>query len=114
MSACPPKADIGYCDGSLEGIVRNSTGENKTIPEKLSGIVKAVFLLCLAALIPLGVAEWYSGHDAPSKTREMYDTLESILVWLIFSCIFVWILAEAWREIRFNLKAKSERERGEP
>ena len=76
--------------------------------------VKAVFLLCLAALIPLGVAEWYSGHDAPSKTGGIYDTLESILVWLIFSCIFVWILAEAWREIRFNLKAKSERERGEP
>ena len=89
-------------------------GENKTIPEKLSGIVKAVFMLCLAALIPLSVAEWYSRNDAPSETREMYDTLESILVWLIFSCVFVWILAEGWREIRFLLKAKSDRERGEP
>lgn len=89
-------------------------GENKTIPEKLSGIVKAVFMLCLGALIPLSVAEWYSRHDAPSETREMYDTLESILVWLIFSCVLVWILAEGWREIRFHLKAKSDRERGEP
>ena len=85
--------------------------ENKTIPEMLSGVVKAVFLLCFAALIPLGVAEWYSRHDAPSETREMYDTLESILVWVIFSCIFVWIVAEAWREIRFYLKGKSDRER---
>ena len=88
--------------------------ENKTIPEKLSGIVRALFLLCLAALIPLSVAELYSGHDAPSETREMCDTLESILVWLIFSCVFVWILAEGWREIRVHLKAKSDRERGEP
>jgi len=89
-------------------------GENKTIPEKLSGVVRAVFLLCLAALIPLSVAEWSSRHDAPPETRELYDTLESILVWLIFSCVFVWILAEGWREIRFHLKAKSDRERGEP
>ena len=77
----------------------------------LSGVVKAVFLLCFTALIPLGVAEWYSRHDAPSETREMYDTLESILVWVIFSCIFVWVVAEAWREIRFHLKGKSDRER---
>ena len=45
--------------------------ENKTIPQSLIGFVKAVFLLCLAALIPLGVAEWYSGREAPSETREM-------------------------------------------
>ena len=51
--------------------------ENQTIPELLSGVVKAVFLLCLVALIPLGVAQWYSRNDAPSETREMYDTLES-------------------------------------
>ena len=91
-----------------------SMAENKTIPEKLSGVVKAVFLLCLVALIPLGVAQWHSRTDAPSETREMYDTLESILVYVIISCIFVWVVAEAWREIRFILKAKSDRERGEP
>ena len=51
--------------------------ENKTIPQSLIGFVKAVFLLCLAALMPLGVAEWYSGQDAPRETREMYDTLET-------------------------------------
>ena len=77
--------------------------ENKTIPQSLIGIVKAVFLLCLAALIPLGVAEWYSGQDAPHETREMYDTLENILVWVIISCIFMWVVVEAWREIRFHL-----------
>ena len=82
--------------------------ENKTIPQRLIGFVKAVFLLCLAALIPLGVAEWYSGRDAPHETREMYDTLENILVWVIISCIFVWLLAEAWRLIRFGFKVKAE------
>jgi membrane protein CcdC involved in cytochrome C biogenesis len=87
--------------------------ENKTVPEMLSGVVKAVFLLCFAALVPLGVAEWYSRHDAPSETREMYNMLESILVGVIFSCIFVWVVAEAWREIKFH-KAKSDRQRGEP
>lgn len=87
--------------------------DNKTVPEMLSGVVKAVFLLCFTALIPLGVAEWYSRHDAPSETREMYDMLESILVGVIFSCIFVWVVAEAWREIKF-LRAKSDRQRGEP
>ena len=81
--------------------------EKKTI-QRLSGFVKAVFLLFLAALIPLGVAEWYSAQDAPNETREMYDTLENILVWVIISCIFVWVLAEAWREIRFHLKVKSD------
>ena len=87
--------------------------EKKTI-QRLSDVVKAVFLLCLAALVPLGVAEWYSAQDAPNQTREMYDTLEKILVWVILSCIFVWVVTEAWREIRFHLKAKSERERGKP
>ena len=87
--------------------------ENKTIPEMLSGVVKAVFLLCFAALVPLGLAEWYSRHDAPFETREMYDMLESILVGIILSCIFVWVVAEAWREIKFH-KAKSDRQRGEP
>ena len=41
--------------------------------------------------------------------REMYDTLEKILVCVILTCIFVWVVAEAWREIRFHLKVKSER-----
>ena len=77
--------------------------ENKTIPEMLSGVVKAVFLLCFAALVPLGVAEWYSGQDAPNETREMYGTLENILVGVIISCIFAWLVVEAWREIRFHL-----------
>ena len=76
--------------------------ENKTI-QRLAGFVKAVFLLCLAALIPLGVAEWYSGQDAPNETREMYGMLENILVGVIVSCIFVWLVVEAWREIRFHL-----------
>jgi hypothetical protein len=82
--------------------------ENNTLPQRLSGFVKAVFLLCLAALIPLGVVEWYSGQDAPHETQEMYDTLENILVWVIISCIFVWILAEAWRAIRFGFKVKMD------
>ena len=81
--------------------------EKETI-QRLAGFVKAVFLLCLAALIPLGVAEWYSGREAPSETREVYDTVENILVWAIISCIFVWVVVEAWREIRFHLKVKSD------
>ena len=81
--------------------------EKKTI-QRLSGFVKAVFLLCLAALIPLGVAEWYSGQDAPNETQAMYDTLEKILVGVIIACIFVWIIAEAWSEIRFHVKGKSD------
>ena len=95
------------------GHLSNSMDENKTIPEMLSGVVKAVFLLCFTALIPLGVAEWYTRHDAPPETREMYDMLESILSGVIFFCIFVWVVAEAWREIKF-LRAKSNRQRGEP
>ena len=82
--------------------------ENKAIPQSLIGFVKAVFLLCLAALIPLGVAEWYSGQHAPHETREMYDTLENILVSVIISCIFVWVLAEAWCAIRFGFKVKAD------
>ena len=42
------------------------------------------------------------------ETREMYDTLENILVWVIISCIFAWLLAEAWRAIRFGFKVKAE------
>jgi hypothetical protein len=76
--------------------------EKKTI-QRLAGFVKAVFLLCLAALIPLGVAEWYSGQNAPNETREMYGTLENILVGAIISCIVAWLVVEAWREIRFHL-----------
>ena len=80
--------------------------ENATIVRRLSGFVKVVFLLCLAALIPLGVAEWYSGQNVPHETQEVYDTLEKILVGIIIACIFVWIIAEAWREIRFHVKGK--------
>jgi hypothetical protein len=81
--------------------------ENPTIPQRLSGFVKVVFLLCLAALIPLGVAEWSSGQDAPYETQATYDTLEKILVGVILLCIFAWVIAEAWREIRsLRLKAK--------
>ena len=109
-----PRSGYRYCDGRLEGTLSNSMAQNKTVPEMLSGVVKVVFLLCITALIPLGLAEWYSRHDAPSETQEMYDMLESILVGVIFFCIFVWVVAEAWREIRFHLKAKSDRERGEP
>ncbi len=50
--------------------------------------MKVVFLLCLAALIPLGVAEWYSGQNVPHETQEVYDTLEKILVSVIIACIF--------------------------
>jgi hypothetical protein len=75
--------------------------ENGTTPRRLSGFVKVVFLLCFAALIPLGVTEWYSGQNAPSETREVYDTLENILVGLILACILAWLVAEAWREIKF-------------
>ena len=81
--------------------------EDNAIPQRLSGFVKVVFLLCLAALIPLGVAEWSSGQNAPSETQATYDTLEKILVGVILLCIFAWVIAEAWREIRaLRLKAK--------
>ena len=40
--------------------------ENATILRRLSGFVKVVFLLCLAALIPLAVAEWYPGQNVPT------------------------------------------------
>ena len=84
--------------------------ENWTILRRLSGFVKVVFLLCLAALIPLGVTEWYSGQNASSETREVYDTLEKILVGVIIACIFAWLVAEAWREIQFmRVKAKPKR-----
>lgn len=82
--------------------------ENATILGNLSGFVKVVFLLCLAALIPLGVAEWYSGQTAPYETREGYDTLEKILVGIIISCIIAWVVVEAWREIRFHLRVKAK------
>ena len=82
--------------------------DNATILQRLSGFVKAVFILCLAALIPLGVAEWYSGENALHETREAYDSLEKILVWVIVACIFAWVVAEAWREIR-SLRVKSRR-----
>ena len=76
--------------------------EKETI-QRLAGFVKAIFLLCLGALIPLGIAEWYAGPEAPSETREVYGTLENIRVAVIISCIVVWLVFEAWREIRFHL-----------
>jgi hypothetical protein len=82
--------------------------ENETILRRLSSFVKVVFLLCLAALIPLGVAEWYSGQNVPYETREAYDTLEKILVGIIIACIIAWIVAEAWREIQFHRGVKSK------
>ena len=82
--------------------------ENETILRRLSSFVKVVFLLCLAALIPLGVAEWYSGQNVPYETRDAYDTLEKILVGVIIACIFAWIVAEAWRELRFHRGIKSK------
>ena len=54
--------------------------ENETVPERLPGVLKVVFLFCLAALIPLGVAEWYSGQDGPNETQAMYDKLEKIII----------------------------------
>jgi hypothetical protein len=81
--------------------------EEATTLQRLSGFVKVVFLLCLAALIPLGMAQWYSGPNMPYETREVYDTLEKILAWGILACIFVWVVAEAWREIR-SLSFKSK------
>jgi hypothetical protein len=81
--------------------------ENPEIPQMVSDFVKVVFLLCLVALIPLGVAEWSSGQNAPYETQTIYDTLEKILVRVILLCIFAWVIAEAWREIRsLRLKGK--------
>jgi hypothetical protein len=50
--------------------------------------VKVVFLLCLAALIPLGVAEWYSGKNVPYDTREAYESTIPMIMsisWIIRS-----------------------------
>ena len=44
-----PRGGCRYCDGRLESIFSNSMAQNKIIPERLSGVVKAVFLLCFAA-----------------------------------------------------------------
>ena len=82
--------------------------ETATMLRRLSSFVKVMFLLCLAALIPLGVAEWYSGQNVPYETREAYDTLEKILVGVIIACIIAWIVAEAWREIQFHRGVKSK------
>jgi hypothetical protein len=81
--------------------------DNPAIPQMVSDIVKVVFLICLVALIPLGAAEWSSGQNAPYETQTTYDMLEKILVGIILLCIFVWVIAEAWREIRsLRLKGK--------
>jgi hypothetical protein len=72
-----------------------------TILERVSIFVRAVFLFCLAALIPLGIITWYSGPDASHEARQIYDVLEKILVFGILACIFVWVIAEGWRELRF-------------
>jgi hypothetical protein len=82
--------------------------ETTTTVRRPSSFVKVVFLLCLAALIPLGVAEWYSGQNVPYETREAYDTLEKILVGVIIACIIAWIVVEAWREIRLRRGVKSK------
>ena len=50
------------------------------------------------------------GAGRAERNPEMYDTLENILVWVIISCIFVWVVAVAWREIRFHLEVKSREE----
>jgi cell division protein FtsW (lipid II flippase) len=83
--------------------------DNATLLRRLSGFAKLVFLLCLAALMLLGVAEVYVGQNAPSETHQAYDTLEKIFVWVILACLFAWVVTEAWREILFlSRKSKSK------
>jgi hypothetical protein len=66
--------------------------------ERISKLSIAVFLLCLAAIVPLVIAEWYSGQDAPNETLELYDTLENILGWLLFASLCVPLLLGLGRE----------------
>jgi succinate dehydrogenase/fumarate reductase cytochrome b subunit len=75
-----------YCGGKIVQSIPIT--ENKII-QRLFGFCLAVFLLCLAAIVPLLIAEGYSGQDAPYETLEMYDKLESILGWLILSSMLV-------------------------
>lgn len=96
-----------YCGGKIVQSIPIT--ENKII-QRLFGFCLAVFLLCLAAIVPLLIAEGYSGQDAPYETLEMYDKLESILGWLILSSMLVpavvWVLVEVWRSIRSRFKVK--------
>jgi hypothetical protein len=55
----------------------------------LSTLSTSVFLLCLAATIPLAIVEYCSGGDAPYETMKLYATLEHLLAWTVFACIVV-------------------------
>lgn len=52
----------------------------------LSKLTTTVFLLCLATTIPLGIAEYCSGGDAPYEMMVRFATL---LGWTVFTCIVV-------------------------
>jgi len=55
----------------------------------LSKLSTAVFLLCLAATLPLAIAEYCSGGDAPYATMELFAALEHLLAWTVFVCVVV-------------------------
>jgi hypothetical protein len=60
-----------------------------------SKLSTSVFLLCLAATIPLAIMEYCSGGDAPYETMELFATLEHLLAWTVFTCIVVAIAGDS-------------------
>ncbi len=65
----------------------------------LSKLTTTVFLLCLAAAIPLAIAEYCSGGDDPNAPLELYDTLDNLLAWTMLACIIVAPVGAIYRQM---------------
>ena len=65
----------------------------------LSKISLAAVLLCLVAMALLATAESYLGPEAPRETLEVYDTLESVIVWMLLASFLVPLVVSFGREL---------------
>jgi hypothetical protein len=76
--------------------VLNREGE---LDRPLSKLTATVFLLCLAAAIPLAIAEYCSGGDDPNAPMELYDKLDHVLAWTMLACIVVALAGAIYRRM---------------
>jgi hypothetical protein len=65
----------------------------------LSKLTTTVFLLCIAAAIPLALAEYCSGGDDPHAPLELYAALDNFLAWTMLACIVVCLVGAIYRQM---------------
>jgi hypothetical protein len=62
-------------------------------------LATTVFLVCIAAAIPLSIAEYCTGGDDPDAPLELYDTLDHLLAGMMLACIVVFVVGATYRRM---------------